>query len=245
MTALVALDGVTVRYAPRQRIETTLLRDVTLSIGAGDKVCLIGTSERSGKSALLRVLAGILPPDAGRVDLVGESLYALPDGRRAALLRDRVGYVDPESLTATRSHRVVDLVAMGLMSGRISMRSAEIRARQALSRVRASSCADLSPAELTRAERIRVATARALVRDPSILLVDEPAALPDPDEVDSILRLLSRTARERGMALVVASNNAIALGRRRWDMIVHVSAGEITTSERIGEVLPFAPRRSA
>lgn len=244
MTALVSLEGVTVVHARDQRGESLILRDVDLTVRAGERIGVLGTTERSGKSALLRVLAGALAPDAGRVIFDGMSLYEVSDTRRAALLREHIGFADPATLELTRCDRIVELVAMALMSGRVSMRSAEIRARQALVHARAGACAEMHPSELTRGERVRVAIARAIVRDPKILLVDEPAALPDPGDVDAIMRLLHATARERGIALVVASRDAFVL-RGRWDTIVHVSGGDVATSDRAGELVPFPGRRSA
>lgn len=241
---LVALEHVTVLHARDQRPEAAVLRDVSLSIGAGERIGVIGTTDRSGKSALLRVLAGALAPAAGRVVFDGLALYEVSDARRSTLVREQIGLADPATLDLTRCDRVVELVALALMSGRVSMRVAEVRARQALVRVRAGSCSEMHPSELTRGERVRVAIARALVRDPRILLVDEPAALPDPGEVDSIMRLLRAIARERGIALVVASRDAFVFGPR-WDAIVHVSDGDVTSSDRGGELVRFPGRRSA
>ncbi|MBB4660802.1 ATP-binding cassette domain-containing protein [Conexibacter arvalis] len=243
MNALLSLEGVTVRYAPELRNALTVLSSVDLQIGPRETVGVLGL-ERSGKSTLLRVLAGALPPDAGVVRCEGRDLYAVPERERAELVRSTIGFADPASLAASgRYERVVDLVALGLLSGGRSMREAEIAARRALSAAGASSCAEHHPVELTRAERVRVAVARALARQPRVLLVDEPAALPQPEEVDAITRLLRRLARERQIALVVASQDPAVV--RGADRVVHVTDGALRTTTRPGVVVQLRPASGA
>src|SRR5262249_3365697 len=155
-------------------------------------------------------------------------IATMTDGERAAMLRSSIGLADPGAVISTRSERVVDYVALGLLSSNVSLREASILARRALARVEAADCADLLPRELTRAEQTRVAIARALVRDPQLLLVDEPAAMPSPEEIESITRMVRAIARERGIALVMASQDPLAL--RGADKIVHVTDGALRTS---------------
>lgn len=240
MTAgpLLSLEQVTVRQRPELRSEVVVLRAVDLAIGPRETVGVIGLGERSGKSTLLRVLAGLHPPDEGRVLLEGRSLYELGARERAELLRSTIGFADPDSLTPSRCDRVVELVALALMGSRLSMQSAMVRARRALNEAGVSACGEMRPAELTRAERVRVSIARAIARDPKVLLVDEPAALPDPDEITAVVGLLREIARRRGIALVIASQDPVAL--RGVDRAVHVSAGVLrTSSRRGGQVVPF------
>lgn len=244
MSGLLRLEAVTVRQGREPRNAVAVLKRVDLTVAERERVAVIGTPARSGKSALMRVLAGALPPDEGRVLCAGRSLYEISDRERSALVRDMVGLADPASVELTRCDRVVELVGLALLSGRVSMRQAQIQARRALSRVGASACADLRPVELTRGERVRVSIARALVREPRVLLIDEPAALPDPDEVDDIIRMVRSVARDLGAALVVATQDPLALVGG-WDQMVHVSDGELTSSERDGVLVPFPHRNSA
>jgi predicted ABC-type transport system involved in lysophospholipase L1 biosynthesis ATPase subunit len=236
---LLALEQVTVRRPPPElRSEGPVLRAVDLAIGPREIVGVIGLGERSGKSTLLRVLAGLHPPDEGRVLLEGRSLYEMGARERAEVLRSTIGFADPNALLPSRCERVVELVALALLGGGLSMQAATSRARRALSEAGVTACGEMSPVELTRAERVRVAIARAIARDPKVLLVDEPAALPDPDEISAVIGLLREIARRRGIALVIASQDPAAL--RRVDRAVHVTAGALKTSDRRGgRVLPF------
>lgn len=243
MTVLLSLEEVTVQPVRR---DAPLLRRASLQVDVGERVAVLGAMERSGSSALLRVLAGALPPDGGRVLLAGTDLYAAGDRDRSALLRDMIGLADPLSLALSPCGRVLEALALGLLPTAVSMRDAEARARHVLAEVGALACAERHPGELTRREQVRVAIARALVRDPKVLLVDEPAALPDPDEVSDIFGLLRSLARGRNLALVVATQDAMALTGGGWDQVVHASFGELTSSQRDAELLPFRPRsRSA
>lgn len=241
MTPLLSLERVTKRYARDQRREVVVLRSVDLEIAARESVGVIGM-ERAGKSTLLRILAGAVPPDEGVVRFEGRSLNAMTDGERAAVVRSSIALADPVAVISTRCERVVDHVALGLLSRGLSIRQAGVLARHALGRVGAGECADLFPRELTRGEQTRVAIARALVRDPQVLLVDEPAAMPRPDEIEEITRMVREIVRERGIALVMASQDPLAL--RGADRVVHVTDGELRTSERRGTVVELRRSRS-
>lgn len=242
MTPLLALENVTKRYARDQRQEVVVLANAFMEIAPRESIGVIGM-ERSGKSTLLRVLAGALPPDDGAVLFEGRSMAAMSDGERSAIVRSSIGFADPTAIVTTRCERVVEHVALGLLSAGASLREASVLARRALARVGAGDCADLFPRELSRGEQTRVAIARALVRDPKVLLVDEPAATPRPDEIEEITRLVREIAREREIALVMASSDPLAL--RGADRIIHVTDGELRTSEKRGTVVDFPRSRSA
>lgn len=242
MTPLLALKDVSVRFARDQRHEVVVLSNASLEIAPRESIGVIGM-ERSGKSTLLRVLAGSLPPDQGEVLFEGRAMGAMSDGERAAIVRSSIGFADPAAVVTTRCERVVEHVALGLLSAGASLREANVLARRALARVGAGDCADLFPRQLSRGEQARVAIARALVRDPKVLLVDEPAAMPRPDEIEEITRLVREIAREREIALVMASQDPLAL--RGADRIVHLTDGELRTSEKRGTVVDFPRSRSA
>ncbi|MEI6156546.1 MAG: ABC transporter ATP-binding protein [bacterium] len=148
--------------------ERNVLRNLALSIAAGESVALLGPNG-SGKSTLLRLAAGLLTPSAGRISLVGST---------AAAGRPEVGIVFQESrLLPWRT--VLRNVTLPLELGGESLASARVTAEAALNRVGAGRLLDRNPAEISGGERGRVALARALVRQPSLLLLDEPFAALD------------------------------------------------------------------
>ena len=148
--------------------ERPVLRNLSLSIAAGESVALLGANG-SGKSTLLRLVAGLLTPTAGQIALVGSA---------AAAGRPEVGIVFQESrLLPWRT--VLRNVTLPLELTGMSLTSARTMAAAALARVGAGGLLDRSPAEISGGERGRVALARAMVRTPSLLLLDEPFAALD------------------------------------------------------------------
>jgi len=157
------IEGLSHSYAKHH-----VLRNLSLTIAAGESVALLGANG-SGKSTLLRLVAGLLTPTAGRITLVGSA---------AAPGRTEVGIVfqEPRLLpwrTALRN------VTLPLELAGESLATARATAETALKRVGAGGLLDRNPAELSGGERGRVALARALVRRPSLLLLDEPFAALD------------------------------------------------------------------
>jgi putative ABC transport system ATP-binding protein len=213
-----------------------------MEVDAGDFVGVWGP-RRSGKTTLLRVAAGIEAPNAGAVCFDGHVLTRMGAGERARLLRTNgIAHVSGD-WRPQLSQLVVDSVAMSLLSDRMSLREARPLARRALTRVGAGDCADVATSRLSQGERIRVALARAIVREPRLLLIDEPAVSPSPLECDELYELLRSLARERRLAVVVASEDLEALeGARR---IMSISNGELRSMDPAGVVLAFPERRAA
>lgn len=157
------IEGLSHSYAKHH-----VLRNLSLTIAAGESVALLGANG-SGKSTLLRLVAGLLTPTAGRITLAGSA---------AAPGRPEVGIVfqEPRLLpwrTALRN------VTLPLELAGESLATARATAEAALKRVGAGGLLNRNPAELSGGERGRVALARALVRRPSLLLLDEPFAALD------------------------------------------------------------------
>lgn len=145
-----------------------VLRNLSLAIDAGESVALLGANG-SGKSTLLRLVAGLLTPTAGQIELCGSP---------AAAGRPEVGIVFQESrLLPWRT--VLRNVTLPLELAGESLASARTVAAAALTRVGAGGLFDRNPAEISGGERGRVALARAMVRTPSLLLLDEPFAALD------------------------------------------------------------------
>lgn len=242
--ALLSLEQVSKRHRSGRR-EVVVLGEVSLEVDSGDYVGVWG-APRSGKSSLLRLAAGIEEPDDGRVCFEGRDLARLSARQRALLLRRSIGYVstplDAAAWNAGRCDRVLDHVAEPLLGDRRRPSETRVAARQALERVGASSCAHASTNELSMGERTRVSLARAIVRKPQLLLVDEPAAMPSPGERDEIRQLLRSLAAEEQITLIVASQDTGALrGARR---LLSIGDGRLLTTDRAGVVVPFPQERA-
>lgn len=237
--ALLEFDQVDKRYRDLGGREITVLDQVSFEIEREESVGVWGP-RRSGKSTLLRIAAGLELPDAGTVRFDGRALQSLSELERARLVRTQVGLA-PASLRETRNVRVVEHVALPLLSTGASLREASVTARRVLERVGATSRADTPVLELSPGERTRVAIARALVREPALLLIDEPALTPSPSERDELYALLRSLAAEPGLTVVVASEDLAAIRTMRQAMTI--SDGSVRSSRRTGRVLPFPEDR--
>ena len=238
--ALLSFEDVSKRVVDGAGRSTAVLDRVSFQVEPGESVGIWGM-RRAGKSTLLRIAAGIELPEAGAVRFAGSDLTRLSRREVAQLLRTQIGLALME-WHATRNELVVDHVALPSLSLGVSMHDAQISARAVLERVGVTSRADARMTELSQGERTRVSIARALVRDPVLLLVDEPAATPSPGDRDEICELLRSLARDPRLTLVVASEDVAAIRTARRALTL--SDGELRSSDRQGQVVRF-PRRRA
>lgn len=216
--------------------ENVVLSNASLVIEHGDFVGLFG-GKCSGKSTLLRIMAGMERSDSGAVRFDGHLISAMSSRQRARLWR-RGGIALVTSQWRSQVVRpVVELVATACASDGTPMPRARLRAREALRRVGVIDCADTSVDRLALGQRLRVGLAIALVREPRLLLVDEPAVLPSPLESEELYALLRLLGAERELAVVVASEDLMALSGTRRRMIV--SSGTVRSMDERGVILPF------
>jgi len=178
---------------------------VTLTLAAGELIALYGPSG-SGKSTLLMLAAGIVRPDAGCVVYRGQDLAALSRGALARHRRTQLGFVF-QSFHLAPGLSAIDNAAFKLVAGGMSRREARRRAAPLLDRLGVSAHADQRVAKLSRGERQRVAVARALANDPSLLLADEPTGSLDSCASQSVLSLLTGVCRERGVGVLLATHD--------------------------------------
>lgn len=171
------------------------------------QLTVISGHSGSGKSTLLTMLAGILTPTAGHVHVEGTDLYSLRDEERSRLRNARIGLV-PQGNTALRALSVLDNVLLPSILYATDEAPAG-RARELLDAVGLTDLADAKPTELSGGELRRMAIARALLMEPSIVLADEPTAGLDSANATAVLTLL-RDAANAGAAVLVVSHEADA-----------------------------------
>jgi putative ABC transport system ATP-binding protein len=186
---------------------TAVLDGVDLELGGGRLHAVTGPSG-SGKTTLLHLLAGLDVPDGGTIAIDGVELTALDRGARAALRRDKVGYVGQQAglvphLSALENVELV-LALRGLDGGRPA-------AFAALDSVGLGERATQRIGRLSQGERARVAIARAIAAKPRLLLADEPTSRLDGANAVSVAILLARLARETGAAVVCATHDPLVI----------------------------------
>lgn len=222
--------------------ESIVLKGVSFELQTGSTLGIYG-QRRSGKSTLLRLAVGLEMPDGGSVRFEGRELGSMSSGERARLLRGPIALLTGDGWLPSPGETVMDHVAMSAGSAGLSLREARRRALTALDRV---GVAGVSAEEMTVSlapdTRARVTLARALVREPRLLAVDEPAPLPSLLERERFCALLRAVAQERSIALLMASEELSAL--QGVAVLASLSAGDLCSTEDQGTVVEF-PRRRA
>lgn len=210
MTTLLSIENVTKGYP--DGIEDRLVLDhASFELAAGAQLGLVGPP-RSGKSTLLRITAGIERPDSGSVRLEGSDLVRLRGAARARLLRRSIGYIALADWRPLPGECVLDHIATALGSDGFTPREARRKALRVLECVGIALSRRRAPVgSLAISERVRLALARALVREPRLLIVDEPAIVPSVTDCERFCQLLRTIAEERSIALFVASVELTAL----------------------------------
>ncbi|MEZ5666516.1 MAG: ATP-binding cassette domain-containing protein [Alphaproteobacteria bacterium] len=191
-----------------------VLRDVCLTIGAGERVALIGPNG-SGKSTLLKCLIGLVPISRGTVETLGERFGATPTSAQRARLRRQTGFVfQHHGLVRRRS--VLSNVVHGMLGTPGSWRGfCQTTApyawrRNALAALEAVSLADRAGHRadtLSGGQQQRVAIARAIVRQPRLLIADEPSASLDPAAGREVMDLFAALARTHGITLLFTTHD--------------------------------------
>ncbi len=205
---LLELEGVSKHYAaPPDGRHLSVLRDVSLTLGAGQSLAVVGPSG-SGKSTLLNIAAALDRPSAGTVRFEGRELTTLSDRELAQVRARRLGLVFQfhhllPQCTALENCLVPTLAVNGGRPGP----EGERRARRLLERV--GLCARLHhrPGELSGGECQRLAVARALVNRPALLLADEPTGALDGATAAELGELLVELKREEQLGLVVVTHS--------------------------------------
>lgn len=188
--------------------EKRVLVDASLALDGGDLVGVWG-AQRSGKSTLLRLAAGLETPDTGSVRFDGVDLATLSKSRRDRLRLADVGLVrraGPQSGTLT----VLEYVALPLF-GRCTRQEARTRALAALKRVDVVECRDALWHQLSDGEQTLVSLAHGVVREPRLLLVDDPTAGLDTLQQQEVVGLLSAFAARERIAVLMTSSVLAAI----------------------------------
>lgn len=214
---IVRLENVSRTYRMGQS-EVKALRNVTLNIAQGEFIVLLGPSG-SGKTTLLNIIGGIDSPSSGRIGVNGTNITALDDKGLTEYRRNQIGFVFQSfnlipTLTAKEN---VEFAAELVKSPR--------NALEALEMVGLKERTDHYPSELSGGEQQRVAIARALVKNPPILLCDEPTGELDCETgklVLSALRMINKM--ERKTVLIVTHNSAIGDIAHR---VIQLRSGEL------------------
>jgi lipoprotein-releasing system ATP-binding protein len=213
-TPELVVDNIVKEY-PTPSEPLRVLRGVSLSLCRGENLAILGPSG-SGKSTLLSILGTLEPPTTGHIRLAGQDPFALDDRRLAAFRSRQVGFVFQDHHLLPQCTVLENVLVPYLADGSATAADTE-RATELLRRVGLVERLTHRPAELSGGERQRVAIARSLVREPTLLLADEPTGNLDRTTAAGITALLLELQAERQAILIVVTHSstlAAALERR-------------------------------
>lgn len=197
------------------RTAVQALQDINLQIFAGEIFVIVGLSG-SGKSTLLRTLNHLIPASSGEVRFQGQPLAALSDRELIALRREQMSMVF-QSFALFDERNVLENVAFGLEVAGVPREAREARAQAMLEKVGLSHVAKQYPHQLSGGMQQRVGLARALVVNPSVLLMDEAFSALDPiirREMQSLLLVLQAEAQRTIVFVTHDMEEALRLGSR-------------------------------
>ena len=218
-----------VREYSQGEVSIPVLSGVNLSVGDGEKVAIVGASG-SGKTTLLNLLGGLDDPDKGRISVNGKSWTNLGASERAIWRNQHIGFVY-QFHHLLNEFSALENVALPLLIGDCSVNKSKQQATNLLERVGLGHRLNHTPAELSGGERQRVAVARALVNEPSVVLMDEPTGNLDPITAKTMLELLIDLNQSLGIAFVlVTHDDNIA---RQMDRTVILEMGQLKLRESL------------
>jgi putative ABC transport system ATP-binding protein len=222
----VACRGVTKLFGAGET-QTWALRGADMEVQPGQMTLLVGPSG-CGKTTLISIIAGLLTPTAGEVEVLGRNLSRLSNGGLVRFRQQHIGFVFQQynllpALTAAEN-AAIPLVIAGQ-----SRRQAVAAAAGVLEAVGLGDRLGALPNQLSGGQQQRVAIARALVHEPRLLVCDEPTAALDARSGQTVMELLRRVAVQPGRAVIVVTHDSRVQGF--GDRIAFMSDGRVERVE--------------
>ena len=213
--------------------DAAALAGMNLELARGEVLCVLGPSG-AGKSTLLRVVAGIQPPSAGVVRVLGRDIGRMPARSRSRLRHELVGFLGQHTETALSPDlRMRDAVGLPLALRGVPRRERRIRVDELLEAAALADRADALPRELSGGERQRFALCAALAHRPALLLADEPTGELDDASAGVTRALIVELARTNGTSVILVTHDpatAEVAGR-----ILRIRDGRIVGDRRGGQ----------
>ncbi|MGH7666478.1 MAG: ABC transporter ATP-binding protein [Candidatus Dormibacteria bacterium] len=230
------------RIYPKGRGRVVALKSVSLAIQDGEFLTVQGPTGH-GKTTLLLLLGGLEKPTSGSIVFDGRDLGSLAESKLVDIRAQNFGFVF-QSYNLMPTLNAAENVEVALVPLKVSTSERRARALAALDEVGLADRASHFPSELSGGEQQRVAIARALVKEPKVILADEPTGNLDEVTRGEIVGLMEGLWRERGMTLVVVTHDSLVA--RRAPRTAVITNGSLSLrlnrrTEGAGEVKPPAP----
>ncbi len=221
MNQVARLENVTKEYPSGNEV-IHALRETTLDLNRNELVLIIGPSG-SGKTTLLLILGGIVEPTSGEVTVEGNQIRGMGRNEKTSMRLQHIGFVF-QRINLISPLNSIENVAFPARLRYGSRRRAREEARRAIQKVGLESKLHAFPDELSGGEQQRIAVARALVTDPSMMLCDEPTASLDRESMETVMRELKGLAGSGKSVVVVSHDKRL---EEYSDRIIEVIDGKI------------------
>ena len=208
--------------------KTTALRDVSLSLPYGELVLLVGPSG-CGKTTLISIVAGLLDPTRGDVDVLGQRLSSMGGTRKVRFRGENIGFVF-QQYNLLPAMTAVENACVPLLIAGWNRRKALAKAKELLTGLGLGERLHAYPNELSGGQQQRVAIARALVHDPKLLVCDEPTAALDAQSGRTVMDLIRQVAVQPDRAVIVVTHDSRVYDF--GDQIVEMNDGQIDSIQR-------------
>ena len=205
----------------------TVLKGIDLKIPKGELVAIMGKSG-SGKSTLLHILGGVEVPTSGQVLLDGVDIATLNDDQRTLMRRKKIGFIF-QSFNLLPTLSAEENVSLPLILDGCPAAEAKKRAQTWLGEVGVSHRLSHIPSTMSGGEQQRVAVARALAINPSLILADEPTGNLDSANGQQVMKLLRRLVAEQGYTIVMVTHDADVAAQA--DRLIRLNDGMVESEE--------------
>ena len=226
MTSILKLENIKKSYILGKN-DLEILKGINLEIEQGEMLAIMGPSG-SGKTTLLNLIGCLDPPTSGKYFLDGKEVSNLSRGELAEVRSKKIGFIF-QSFNLLPQLSAKANVELGMRYGGISADGH--LALEALNRVGLADRANHRPSEMSGGEQQRVAVARALAKNPPLILADEPTGNLDTRNGAEIMSILTRLHTEQGITLVMITHELKVA--RYCQRIIHLEDGLIKSMERV------------
>ena len=219
MDTFVKLENITKIYHMGE-VEIRAVDGIDFSIQKGEFVVIVGPSG-AGKTTVLNILGGMDPASGGRITVDGQDITKYSERQLTGYRRDDIGFV------FQFYNLIPNLTALENVEMALQICRNPLDARAVLKEVGLEERMDNFPAQLSGGEQQRVSIARALAKNPKLLLCDEPTGALDYNTGKAILKLLQEMCREKGMTVIVITHNS-ALAPMA-DRLIKIKNGKVSS----------------
>ncbi|MCT4687883.1 ABC transporter ATP-binding protein/permease [Vallitalea sp.] len=223
---MIKIKGIKKIYNPEKQKPLTALNDINLEFGPGEFVCIIGKSG-SGKSTLLNIIAGLDKPTAGSVFIDNEDIAGFSDLKLANCRKNKIGFVF-QDFQLMEHLTVLENVELGLSMNAVDSKEKRRRAKSILMNIGLYEHLNHKPSELSGGQKQRVSIARALVKNPDIIIADEPTGALDSKTSIEMLNILKDIADSGKLVIVVTHDYEVKDYSTR---IVELKDGQVIKDE--------------